>query len=117
MSAEMKSLDSRTISKITESVSSLFSESEYGLTFVLWDGTEIDVGKNVRPIKVHFTSLKIFKKIMLNPTAGNFAEAYCDQLINIEGDLFESIAAADSFDYLEIPFFKKVVYGIKIWMI
>lgn len=117
MSAEMKSLENSTISKISGIVRSIFSDSEYGLTFVLWDGSQIDVGKKVQPVKIHFTSLKIFKKIMLNPTAGNFAEAYCDELINIEGDLFDSIAAADSFDYLDIPFFKKIIYGIKIWMI
>ena len=117
MSAEMKSLENSTISKISGIVRSIFSNSEYGLTFVLWDGSRIDVGKKVQPVKIHFTSLKIFKKIMLNPTAGNFAEAYCNELINIEGDLFDSIAAADSFDYLDIPFFKKIIYGIKIWMI
>ena len=96
---------------------SLFSDLEYGLTFVLWDGSEIDIGNKVQPIKIHFSSMKILKRILFNPSAANFAELYCDQLIDIEGDLFESIAAADCFDYLDIPFVKKIIYGMKIWML
>ena len=38
-------------------------------------------------------------------------------MIDIEGDLFQSIATADCFDYLKLPFIKKIVFGIKIWML
>tara|TARA_A100001037_G_scaffold301213_1_gene330245 strand:- start:310 stop:663 length:354 start_codon:yes stop_codon:yes gene_type:complete len=117
MTTQMKSLENGGTSKLSEILTSLFSDLEYGLTFVLWDGTQIEVGRKVQPVKIHFSSMKILKKILLNPSAANFAEAYCDQLIDIEGDLFESIAAADCFDYLEISFMKKIIFGIKIWML
>ncbi len=117
MTTQMKSLKNREICKLTEILMSLFSDLEYGLTFVLWDGSEIDIGNKVQPIKIHFSSMKILKRILFNPSAANFAELYCDQLIDIEGDLFESIAAADCFDYLGIPFAKKIIYGMKIWML
>ena len=47
MTTQMKSLKNREISKLTEILMSLFSDLEYGLTFVLWDGSEIDIGNKV----------------------------------------------------------------------
>ena len=117
MTTQMKSLENEAISRLTEILIYLFSDLEYGLTFVLWDGTQIQVGRKIQPVKIHFLSKKILKKILLNPSAENFAEAYCDEMIDIEGDLFQSIATADCFDYLKLPFIKKIVFGIKIWML
>ena len=75
MTTQMKSLKNREICKLTEILMSLFSDLEYGLTFVLWDGSEIDIGNKVQPIKIHFSSKKILKRSLFNPSAANFASA------------------------------------------
>lgn len=93
----------------------VFSELDYGLRFRLWDGTTLSVGREVLPIEVAFPSLDSFKRVLLNPTADAFAEAYCDSAIDFEGDLFEAMKVADSFEKIELSAMRKFRMGLRIW--
>ena len=52
---------------------------------------------------------------MLNPTADAFAEAYCDSVIDVEGDLFEVMKVADSMEEVEFTTMQKFKIALRIW--
>ncbi len=93
----------------------IFSDLDYGLRFRLWDGTTLSVGREVLPLEITFPSLDSFKRVLLNPTADAFAEAYCDSVIDFEGDLFEAMKVADSFENIELSAMQKFKLALRIW--
>ncbi len=92
----------------------VFSSLQYGLTFRLWDGTELRLGQEVCPLTVTFRSPGAFKRVFLNPTVDEFAEAYCDGDLELDGDLIESMKAADAFEDLELPLWRRVLLGFRV---
>lgn len=93
----------------------VFGDIEYGLHFRMWDGTVVAVGREVMPATVTFTSLASFKRVLLNPQADGFAEAYCDGALEFEGDLFEAMKVADSLDKVELTTTQKLLFALRIW--
>ncbi len=93
----------------------IFGDLEHGLHFRMWDGSALAVGREVLPVTVTFTSLDAFKRVLLNPQADGFAEAYCDGGIDFDGDLFEAMKVADSFDKVEMTMMQKFMFALRIW--
>ncbi len=93
----------------------ILGDIEHGLHFRLWDGSALTVGQEVLPVTLTFTSLNAFKRVLLNPEANTFAEAYCDGEIEVDGDLFEAMKAADSFDTIELTTMQKFMFALRIW--
>lgn len=93
----------------------IFGNLEYGLNFRMWDGSRLSVGREVAPVTVIFTSLATFKRVLLNPEADAFAEAYCDGAIDFEGDLFEAMRVGDSLDEIDLGVMQKLIYSLRIW--
>ena len=93
----------------------VFGDMDFGLRFRMWDGATISVGREVLPVEITFPSLDSFKRVLLNPTADAFAEAYCDSVIDFEGDLFEAMKVADSFENIELTTMQKFKLALRIW--
>ena len=93
----------------------VFGGLDHGLSFRLWDGTTLSVGREALAIEVTFPSLDAFKRVMLNPSADAFAEAYCDSVIDVEGDLFEVMKVADSMETVELGTIQKFKIALRIW--
>ena len=93
----------------------VFGDLDHGLRFRLWDGTALSVGREVLAIEVTFPSLDAFKRVMLNPSADAFAEAYCDSVIEVDGDLFEVMKVADSMERVEWKATQKFMIALRIW--
>ncbi len=93
----------------------ILGDIEHGLHLRLWDGSALSIGREVLPVTLTFTSLNAFKRVLLNPEANAFAEAYCDGEIEVDGDLFEAMKAADSFDTIELTTMQKFMFALRIW--
>lgn len=57
-------------------------------TWVLWTGEEIKTGADPARFRISVTDQKTFWKVMADPYF-QFAEAYADERMHVEGDLFE----------------------------
>jgi len=80
----------------------VFGHMRSGLTFRLWDGTEVPVGTGPRVCTVAFSRPEAFSRLMDEPTPGNFAEAYVASDIDIEGDLFAAMDVANEIEGLSL---------------
>lgn len=79
------------------------------LLFRLWDGTDAPVGgRGDCGFAVVFRSRPVFRRILRNPTPFRFGEAYISGEIDIEGDVFAAMRAANEIEALRIPFGTRV---------
>ena len=92
----------------------LYASAEYGVTFRLWDGTEVRTGRQVCPMTVTFRSPGAFRRVFRNPTVNEFAEAYCDGDLEMDGDMIESMRAADAFEEIRVPLRRRIALALKL---
>ena len=64
--------------------------------FRLWDGTEVRLGSGMPVATAVIKSPEAFVRLMRDPSPGNFAEAYVDSAIDLEGDLFATMDVANA---------------------
>jgi len=78
-----------------------FGSLGLSIEFRLWDGTRVRVGpEEERPFVVVFRSRRAFRRLLLRPTPLRFGEAFIDGEIDIEGDVFAAMAAAQRIEGL-----------------
>lgn len=82
----------------------VFAPLDVPLTFRLWDGTVTTVGApGTCRFAVVFGSRQVFKRIVRRPTPLRFGEAFIAGDIDIEGDVFAAMDAANRIDRLGVP--------------
>ena len=79
--------------------------------FRLWDGTEVRLGTGMAVIK----SPEAFVRLMRDPSPGNFAEAYVDSAIDLEGDLFATMDVANAVEEVRLSPTQKVRLFLSMW--
>ena len=81
----------------------MFRSIRSALVFRLWDGTVVRVGPGADPgFAVFFPSPTAFRRCLRHPTPLGFGEAYIDGAIDIEGDLFAAMRAAEALEALRV---------------
>jgi len=82
----------------------VFASLEAPLTFRLWDGTTACVGGTGESgFALVFRSRGAFRRIVLRPTSLRFGEAYIGGEVDIEGDIFAAMRAANAIERLRVP--------------
>jgi cyclopropane-fatty-acyl-phospholipid synthase len=86
-----------------------------GFAFRLWDGSVVNLGggKPVCTAVVH--QPQTFIRLIREPTPLNFAEAYVDGSIDLEGDLFEAMSVANSIEEIRVPFLERLRVLVTLW--
>ena len=79
----------------------LFGHIERGVAFRLWDGTTVMLGgAPVCTVVLH--RQETFIRLVRDPSPLNFAEAYVEGAIDIEGDLFAAMRLANSIEDIRV---------------
>jgi cyclopropane-fatty-acyl-phospholipid synthase len=86
----------------------LFGHLESGVAFRLWDGTPVTVGAGAPACTVVLHRPETFSRLVRDPSPLNFAEAYVEGAIDIEGDLFTAMRLANSIEDLRVSFVDRV---------
>jgi len=82
----------------------VFASLQSPLTFRLWDGTTARVGGHGESaFAVVFRSRPVFRRLLLRPTSLRFGEGYIGGQIDIEGDVFAAMRAANEIEQLRVP--------------
>ena len=86
-----------------------------GFAFRLWDGTEVRLGSAEPVCTVVVHSPDTFRRLMREPTPLNFAEAYVESVIDIEGDLFAAMKVANQVEELRLSMADRVRILASMW--
>src|SRR5436309_2933735 len=93
----------------------VFASLEAPLTFRLWDGTTTCVGGTGESgFAVVFRSRRAFRRIVRWPTSLRFGEAYIDGEVDIEGDIFAAMRAANAIERLRVREVREVPGGAEV---
>lgn len=80
----------------------LFGHIESGIAFRLWDGTPVTLGGGAPVCTVVLHRPETFTRLVRDPSPLNFAEAYVEGAIDIEGDLFAAMRIANSIEDIRV---------------
>ncbi len=93
----------------------IFDRVPGGFAFRLWDGSVVALGGGTPVCTAVVHQPETFIRLIRDPTPLNFAEAYVDGSIDIEGDLFEAMSVADSIEEIRVPFVERLRALLTLW--
>ena len=80
----------------------MFEQVPTGFAFRLWDGTLVRLGGGAPVCTAVVIRPATFVRLMRDPSPLNFAEAYVDGALDIEGDLFAAMKVADALEEIRL---------------
>jgi len=101
--------------RAAELLQRVFDRIPGGFAFRLWDGSVVRLGAGAPVCTAVVHQPQTFIRLMRDPTPLNFAEAYVDGSIDLEGDLFEAMSIANSIEELHVPFIERVRMLVTLW--
>jgi cyclopropane-fatty-acyl-phospholipid synthase len=93
----------------------VFDRVETGFAFRLWDGTLVALGHGAPACTAVVHRPETFVRLMRDPTPLNFAEAYVDGALDIEGDLFAGMKVADAMEEIRLPLRERLRLFVELW--
>ena len=81
----------------------IFGGVAAGFAFRLWDDTTVALGPGPARFTVVVHAPQTFRRLIRDPSPLNFAEAFVESAIDIEGDLFAAMEVADVVENLKVP--------------
>ena len=107
----------RTVSprRAAEVLHRVFDRIPGGFAFRLWDGSVVNLGAGAPVCTAIVHEPQTFVRLMREPTPLNFAEAYVDGSIDLEGDLFEAMTVANSIEELRVPLLERLRMLVTLW--
>jgi cyclopropane-fatty-acyl-phospholipid synthase len=107
-----RNLSSRRAAAILRTV---FAPVDAGFAFRLWDGTLVPVGHGAPVCTAVVRKAETFVRLMRDPTPLNFAEAYVEGALDIEGDLFAAIKVADAMEGIRLSWRDRLRLFVALW--
>jgi hypothetical protein len=93
----------------------LFAGIGTGFAFRLWDGTAVVLGEGAPRFTVVVPAAETFRRLLRDPSPLNFAEAYVESAIDIEGDLFAAMEVANVVEHLKVPLSVRLRLLGRLW--
>jgi hypothetical protein len=112
----MMPLPRRTTSRrAAEVLRHIFRRVTTGCAFRLWDGTCVVLGPGDPVCTAVVHSPETFMRLIRDPTPRNFAEAYVEGAIDLEGDLFRAMNVADAMDEIRLSVVDRLRILLTLW--
>jgi cyclopropane-fatty-acyl-phospholipid synthase len=105
-------LDSRRAAEILRRI---FMSLPTGCAFRLWDGTEVNLGAGPPVCTAVIPSRDTFVRLMRDPSPLNFAEAYVEGNLDIEGDLFAAMDVANAIEEIRLSPADRLKLLVSLW--
>ena len=107
-----KTISSRRAAAILRRV---FERIPTGFAFRLWDGTVVQLGHGTAVCTAVIKDPATFIRLMRDPSPLNFAEAYVESAIDIEGDLYLGMKVADAMEEIRLSPVDKLRLFVSLW--
>jgi hypothetical protein len=93
----------------------VFGQLPVAFGFRLWNGEEVRWGAGEPACTAVITTPETFVRLMRDPTPYNFAVAYVEGAIDIEGDLFVAMEVANVVEEVRLSPMQKARLLLKLW--
>ena len=86
-----------------------------GCAFRLWDGTTVVLGSDAPVCTAVVHRPETFIRLIRDPSPLNFAEAYVEGDIDLEGDLFAAMSIANSIEEIRLSAVDRMRIVLDLW--
>jgi cyclopropane-fatty-acyl-phospholipid synthase len=93
----------------------VFDRIPGGFAFRLWDGSLVALGGAAPVCTAVLHEPQTFIRLIRDPSPLNFAEAYVDGSIDLEGDLFDAMSVANSIEEIHVSFMDRLRVLVTLW--
>jgi cyclopropane-fatty-acyl-phospholipid synthase len=93
----------------------VFGSVATGFAFRLWDGTLVPIGATAPVCTAVVHRPETFIRLIQDPTPLNFAEAYVEGAIDLEGDLFAAMSVANALDEFHVTLGERLRTFVALW--
>lgn len=93
----------------------IFGGLPESFAFRLWDGREVRFGSDTPACTAVIKSPETFLALIRDPTPYNFAEAYVQGRLDLEGDLFQAMDVANVIENLKVTPLQKLSILLSLW--
>jgi cyclopropane-fatty-acyl-phospholipid synthase len=93
----------------------VFEDLPTGLAFRLWDGTLVPVGAGAPVCTAVVHRPETFVRLMRDPSPLNFAEAYVEGALDVEGDLFAAMQVANALEEIRLSLGDRLRLFVELW--
>jgi cyclopropane-fatty-acyl-phospholipid synthase len=93
----------------------VFGHVATGFAFRLWDGTLVPLGHGTPVCTAVIHRPETFIRLMHDPTPLEFAEAYVEGALDLEGDLFAAMRVADEMEDLRLSRGDRLRILLALW--
>jgi hypothetical protein len=93
----------------------VFGELPASFAFRLWDGQEVRFGPDAPVCTAVIKSPETFRHLIRDPSPYNFAEAYVQSRLDLEGDLFAVMGVANAVENLKVTPLQKLSIFLSLW--
>jgi cyclopropane-fatty-acyl-phospholipid synthase len=93
----------------------VFDRVPTGFAFRLWDGTLVPVGGGAPVCTAVIHRPETFVRLMRDPSPLNFAEAYVEGALDVEGDLFAAMKVADALEEVRLSLGDRLRLFVELW--
>ena len=93
----------------------VFGSLPASFAFRLWDGQEVRFGPDRPECIAVIKSPEMFLSLIRDPSPYNFAEAYVQSRIDLEGDLFGAMDVANVVENLKVTPLQKLSIILSLW--
>jgi hypothetical protein len=83
--------------------------------FRLWDGQDVRFGPDAPVCTAVIKSPETFLELIRDPSPYNFAEAYVQSRIDLEGDLFGAMDVANAVENVRVTPLQKLSILLSLW--
>ncbi len=96
-------------------LSRVFAPVREPFAFRLWDGTVVPLGDGAPAFTVVLRSPETFARVLRDPSPRTFAEAYVEDALDIEGDLFAAMTVANVVEALGLSRAARLRLLLSLW--
>jgi hypothetical protein len=93
----------------------VFGHIHAAFAFRLWDGQEVRLGPAEPVCTAVIKTPEAFMRLMRDPSPGNFAQAYVESVIDLEGDLYSGMEVANDVEGVHLSPLRKLRLMLSLW--
>ena len=93
----------------------VFGDIPVPFAFRLWDGREVRLCSDQPVCTAVIKTPETFLRLMRDPSPANFAEAYVESAIDLEGDLFAAMPVANAVEEIRLSPWRKLRLLLSLW--
>ncbi|HET7833306.1 MAG TPA: cyclopropane-fatty-acyl-phospholipid synthase family protein [Gallionella sp.] len=97
-------------------LSRLFRDFAGNMRLRLWDGSDLQIGRNEPEFALIFRSAKAFQELVLSHHPLHVVDSYFRGLIDVDGDFYSALKLRDYLSSLRLSLTEKISFATRAWM-